>query len=345
MRSTGSPLRRAALASALLACLAPTSPPGAGDAGEGPDTLWVDAESSVLARRGTRAEPFHRIGEALEVVRGPSVIRVASGEYRENITIPDGVALVGEGSSRPIVRGPWLRRKHVITMLGKSSLEFLRVTGGEEGVHVDVNAHVRLMNVEILDNHRNGIGFERVEKVGGEPATVEIEDCLISGNKDGIDLESTRGVIRESRLVGNSDDGIDYDGNTDCAVLHNEIRDNGDDGIEIRLKRDTLARIEGNVITGNDEDGIEIIDSWQPKPTANHVEISDNVIRDNARYGIGAVEHASEDGKPGLQIEGIVLGENHISGNGRADVAGVEAPRGTALRDPAPSGGTRTPPP
>lgn len=343
MRSTGAPLRRAALASALLACLAPTSPPAARDAGEGPDTLWVDAGSSVFARRGTRAEPFHRIGEALEAVRGPTWIRVASGDYRESVKIPDGVALVGEGPSRPIVRGPWLRRRRVITMRGKSSLEFLRVTGGEEGVHVDVNAHVRLVNVEIVDNHRNGIGFERVENVGGEPATVEIEDCLISGNKDGIDLESTRGVIRESRLVGNSDDGIDYDGNTDCAVLDNKIRDNGDDGIEIRLKRDTLARIEGNVITGNGEDGIEIIDTWQPKPTANHVEISDNVIRDNARYGIGAVEHASEDVKPGLQIEGIALGENRVSANGRADVAGVETRRGTALRDPAHPRGMRTP--
>jgi hypothetical protein len=318
------------------------STPGARDAGEGSGTLWVDAGSSALARRGTRAEPFHRIGEALEAVRGPTSIRVASGEYRESVTIPDGVALVGEGPSRPTIRGPWLRRTHVVTMLGKSSLEFLRVTGGEEGVHVAVDAHVRLEDVEIVDNHRNGIGFDRVEKVGGTPATVEIAHCLISGNKDGIDLESTRGVIRQSRIVGNSDDGIDYDGNTDWAVLENEIRDNGDDGIEIRLKKDTLARIADNVITGNGEDGIEIIDTWQPEPTANRVEISDNVIRDNARYGIGAVEHASEDVKPGLQIEGIVLGENRVSGGGRADVAGVRA---SSPRDPAASRGTRKPTP
>jgi parallel beta-helix repeat protein len=204
---------------------------------------------------------------------------------------------------------------------------------------VAVDARVRLADVEIVDNHRNGIGFDRMEKVGGAPATVEIEDCLISGNQDGIDLESTRGVIRDSRLVGNRDDGIDYDGNTDCAALDNRIRDNGDDGIEIRLKRDTRARIEGNVISGNGEDGIEIIDTWQPKPTANRVEIADNVIRDNARYGIGAVEHASEDVRLGLRIAGIVLGENRVSGNGRAEIAGVDSLRATVLPDPAPPRG------
>jgi hypothetical protein len=295
----------------------------------------VDSASSAVARRGSRAEPFHRIGEALAALRGPTTIRVAGGEYRETLTIPDGVALVGAGPSRPVLRGPWLRRGPVVTMHGRSSLEFLRVTGGEEGVHVSIDAHVRLVDVEVVDNRRNGIGFDRVEKVGGEPATVEIVDCLISGNQDGIDLESTRGVIRDSRMVGNRDDGIDYDGNTDCAVLDNQIRGNGDDGIEIRLKRDTRARIDGNVISGNGEDGIEIIDTWQPQPTANHVEIADNVIRDNARYGIGAVEHASEDVRQGLRVAGIVLGENRLSGNGRAEVAGVEPLEAAARRDPA----------
>jgi hypothetical protein len=65
------------------------------------------------------------------------------------------------------------------------------------------------------------------------------------------------------------------------------------------------------------------------------VEIADNVIRDNARYGIGAVEHASEDVRLGLRIAGIVLGENRLSGNGRAELAGVETLETAARRDPA----------
>ena len=344
-RSKGSPLRRAALAGAVLASIAATAPRPAEGVVESASTLWVDAASPARLPRGTRAEPYPTIGEALAAARPGSVIRVAPGEYWENVTIPHGIALVGEGPSRPILHGAspfWpFWRKPVVTMHGESSLEFVRVTGGEEGVHVDVNARIRLARVEIVDNHRNGIGFERVEKVGGEPATVDIEDCLITGNSDGIDLESTRGEIRKSRLIGNRDDGVDYDGNTDCAVVDNEIRDNGDDGIEIRLKQDTLARIERNRIRGNGEDGVEIINTWQPEPTANRVEIADNEIHGNSRYGIGAVDQVSEEVQPGLRIAGIVLGQNRLSGNGKADVAGVSAPSGPAPRRPARAGSVR----
>jgi len=318
-------------AGALLACLSPAHPPAeAGPASA--STLWVDASARASDARGSAEAPFPRLRDALARAGAGTRILVAAGEYRETVTIPDGVSVVGAGPGRTVLRGRRFSRAPVVTLRGRSSLEALRVTGGEEGVHVDVNADIRLARVEILDNRRNGIGFERVEAVGGEPARVEIEDCLVSGNSDGIDLESTRGVIRGCRLVGNRDDGVDYDGDTDCALVGSEIRDNGDDGVEIRLKRETRARLEGNRISGNGEDGIEIIESVRPGPTANRVEMSGNAIHANVRYGIGVVARASEDVREGLRIPGLVLGENRISGNGRADLAGTNGPRASDRR-------------
>lgn len=185
-----------------------------------------------------------------------------------------------------------------------------------------MNTNARILNCEIVDNTDDGIGFERAAKTGDAPATVHIRNCLVSGNRDGIDLEGTRGVVRRCRLIRNRDDGLDYDGDTDCNALDNEIRDNRDDGIEIRLERRTLARMEGNVITGNGEDGIEIINTPVAEATANRVRIVWNTIRENVRYGIGGVDQTTEEVKEGLLIRGVLPRDNVVEGNGKGQVAG-----------------------
>jgi hypothetical protein len=283
-------------------------------------TLWVDAASQQATEDGSLAFPFKSIGKALGVARAGNLLRVKAGEYRENIILGDGLTLEGQGL--PVIRAadPALP---VVILRGKTALKYVRITGGADGIIVDVNTDARILGCEIVDNADDGIGFERAEKPGDTPATVHIRDCLVSGNTDGIDLESTRGVVRGCRLIKNRDDGLDYDGDTDCNALDNEIRDNRDDGIEIRLERKTYARIRGNIITGNREDGIEIINTPVAGETANQVRIVGNTLRENSRYGIGGVDQKTEEVKEGLVIQGVWLKQNVVESNGKGQIAGL----------------------
>jgi len=291
---------------------------GAG-AGSCPPAIWVDVASQAATEDGSEAFPFKSVTQALGAAGPGSVLRVKAGEYRENIVLGDGLTLVGEGL--PVLRAAD-PAKPVVVMRGKTVLESFRVTGGADGIIVDVNTDARIVNCEIVDNLDDGIGFERPGKPGDTPATVQIEGCLVSGNADGIDLESTRGVVLKCRLIKNRDDGLDYDGDTDCDALDNEIRDNRDDGIEIRLQRTTRARIEGNTITGNGEDGIEIINTPVTGATENLVQILRNTILGNSRYGIGGVDQKTEEVKEGLIILGVLLSENVVDKNGKGQIAG-----------------------
>ena len=83
-------------------------------------------------------------------------------------------------------------------------------------------------------------------------------------NGDGIDYESGGGICRDNVFENNSDDAIDLDGDSEATIEGNIIRNNGDDGIEVRLHAysgPTLnIIIRNNTISGNGEDGIQLID-------------------------------------------------------------------------------------
>ena len=283
-------------------------------------TLWVDGASQQALEDGSEAFPFKSVGKALEVAGPGALVRVKAGEYGENVVLGDGVNLVGQGL--PVLRAADTA-KPVVIMRGKTLLKSFRITGGADGIIVDVNTDARVLDCEIVDNADDGIGFERAQKPDETPATIHIRNCLITGNSDGIDLEGTRGVVRNCRLIKNRDDGLDYDGDTDCNAQENEIRDNRDDGIEIRLERTTRASIRQNLISGNGEDGIEIINTPVVGVTENRVRIQKNIIRGNARYGIGGVDQKTEEVREGLVILGVSLRHNVVESNGKGQVAGL----------------------
>ena len=284
--------------------------------------LWVNVGSKSAHETGTREAPYRSLGRALANAPAACVLRVASGEYREHVTLRDGITLKGEGSTRPVVRGAD-RTRPTVQMSGTCAMDFIHVTGGGDGIVATLGSKVRIVRCEVVNPGGDGIHFEK-HRGGTNPRTeIHIEDCYVSGARDGIDVEGNKGQVIRSRLIGNTDDGLDYDGDTDFAALDNDIRDNFDDGIEIRLQTRTRARIEHNVILGNGEDGIEVIDTPESGPTANEVTISENMVRANRRYGISAVNQGTEDIKQGLEIHGIRLGANSVAANLKDQIVGV----------------------
>jgi hypothetical protein len=122
-------------------------------------------------------------------------------------------------------------------------------------------------------------------------AAIEIAHNRFLRNKDALDYEGGGGVCRNNLFEHNRDDGVDLD--KDCAVTieDNVIRDNGDDGIEIRLHEYSgpVLRIvvRGNVISGNEEDGIQLID--YPDRSDRELLIERNLFRANAMAAVGCM--------------------------------------------------------
>jgi hypothetical protein len=154
-------------------------------------------------------------------------------------------------------------------------------------------------------------------------APAEYSNIRITGTNDGIDFESgSGGLVRDSMFELNSDDALDLDGAVDVTIERNEIRNNGDDGIEIRLHDlpgytgPTLQIvIRDNNILGNGEDGIQLIDDTTLTPRAFTIER--NIIADNAFAGVGMMccQNSVEDFQGASIPERVLLVNNTFSGN------------------------------
>jgi len=92
---------------------------------------------------------------------------------------------------------------------------------------------------------------------------ISIENNNITLNNDGIDYESGGGFCSENIIHDNRDDAIDLDGSVQVDIVNNEISENDDDGIEIRLHEysgpELMINIVENMISLNGEDGIQLI--------------------------------------------------------------------------------------
>jgi hypothetical protein len=130
-------------------------------------------------------------------------------------------------------------------------------------------------------------------------APFHLDYCFITGCEDGIDYESgSAGTCLNSVFQGNLDDGIDLDGSLGTLLIQgNIIAGNDNDGIEIRLhphQGDTaLCMISNNWIFNNGEDGIQFID--YPDTSHRVYVLERNLIYDNAMAGIGLMDNGETD--------------------------------------------------
>ena len=137
------------------------------------------------------------------------------------------------------------------------------------------NAHGSRVIGLTLSNGENGVAAA---------CAVDVVHCRVLGCGDGVDyIDGAGGTIRNSLFANCGDDGIDLNGYMDIAIRDNVIRDNRDDGIEYRLYAYTgptkQVDIVGNLIRGNGEDGIQLID--YPAVSNIVVRIERNLLTGN----------------------------------------------------------------
>jgi parallel beta-helix repeat protein len=151
-------------------------------------------------------------------------------------------------------------------------------------------------------------------------AMFNLLNCVVRLTVDAVDYEDgSGGLVQYCTFELNLDDGIDLDDAVDIVIEDNVIRNNGDDGIEIRMQDysgPTLnVIIKRNEIHGNAQDGIQLI--HYGNPTNRSFEITHNYIYDNVDAGIGMMNEktTNEDFRAADIPETVIVCNNTFANN------------------------------
>ena len=260
-------MRRSALAGAatlVLAACGDTAIPG----------VSPHTEAPRFATTVTVPGDFPSIQAAHDAASSGDTILVAPGTYVGQLTITKAITLAshylitGDESyiATTIIDGDGRSYAIQIPSTAEAGATIQGVTIQNAGDGIRPYAHFNLLN------------------------------CRVWDTSDGVDYEGGGGgLVQYCTFELNSDDGLDLDDDVALVMADNVIRNNNDDGIEIRLYSYTGPTlnivITRNEIYGNGEDGIQLIS--YDVPTDRFFEISYNYIYDNVDAGIGMMDQAT----------------------------------------------------
>lgn len=141
--------------------------------------------------------------------------------------------------------------------------------------------HLRNVHIGNVISTPTGDAGISVRPAAGRQAVAVIEDSRVDGNKIGLRVEARANVVvRDSSLSGNSNNGIAIISSTDLAratIEGSTLNFNGVGGAATAgvklVGASTIARLSGNVITGND---VGLLNSG-----GQIVSFGDNVVSGN----------------------------------------------------------------
>lgn len=149
--------------------------------------LYVAAACGVGSEEGTQQAPFATITAALKAAKDGQTISVASGVYRESLSLGKGVRLVGAGRDAVQIQ-PDAGRGIQVSGSGAVRVESLSVVGAQFAGIGSSGAPLLLKDVEVRKTSRPKdpvtglpLGGNGVEVTGGGALT--LEGCVISGNQ------------------------------------------------------------------------------------------------------------------------------------------------------------------
>jgi len=235
-------------------------------------TIHVDDNASG-AQDGSYSHPYSSISEALRHAGDGDEVYIHDGKYSENITVPKGVAVKGNYKDRGRVVIEGGKSHPTVTMKHGSSLSFVTVQEGKDGISVAEDARVKLYDVLVKGAKRDGIRADSAPREKNHRLYVEKVEVKGSGKA---------GIFSEKRYV---------------VLVNDFIHDNGTDGIDFLAG--TQAWLED--VRSNDNDG----SGWKAVIDGSEIWSRDNQFRRNGREGI-QVESDGAAGKFGVKTSKTV---------------------------------------
>lgn len=267
------------------------------------EVAYVDADAKS-GGDGSKKNPFQTIEDALE--EGADEIRIASGTYKEDIIVPKGVSVEGDGKDT-IIFGK-------VTLEDETELEDLTVRGG--WVRVADGADATLEACTIEDANKNAL------ETSGKGTLVVRDVTIKNSSKKGMYIQSGKDIdIRGSVVRDNAEEGIDIRENVDGVIRGNTIRKNGESGIEVIVGKSELD-ITDNTIISNGSSGIAV-QYYDIASAYGAITISGNILKGNDQYGVSCKFPSNPAPASSYWEKSITLSGNTFSKNGDGSVYDV----------------------
>ena len=235
-------------------------------------------------------EDYDSIQKAIDAAKSDDIVLVAPGTYHMSLKIEAKTLTLAS---------------HHLTSNDPKDIEATILDGGDERGKPGKEAVITVGKKTGPQTRITGFTVRNGDDGITCAATINIDHNRFLSNGDAIDYEGGGGRCHDNFFDANRDDAIDLDGPCTVTIENNTIRNNKDDGIEMRLHPYKGARlvtlIRNNRILGNGEDGIQLIDYEDLSDRL--VVIEGNVIAGTAMAAIGCMDKG--DTKEDYRAAGI----------------------------------------
>lgn len=253
------------------------------------NSVFVNQNSPYPLQNGSAQYPFKNISTAVDFVReNPDFnsIFIAPGTYREKIIAGRGIKLLGE-NKEVVISNPDENSGSTLRLQGDNLLYNISARKGRYAIYIEKSARTDIVNSEASQAKWYGI-YSEINEDSGENADVRIIRSRVADNAlQGLYLQKGFFLISRSVVENNGEEGIDLHFGINARIRNNEIRKNGESGIETEIDDNDLL-IENNIIENNGKNGINL----QTGMSKGKIAIFNNAIKGNLKYGIRCAFHA-----------------------------------------------------
>jgi hypothetical protein len=269
---------------------------------------------------GSADHPYRSLGKALKNAKPGTEVHVRTGTYKENITIPKDVKVIGRKKDiGDVVIQADTDKKPAVTMKNDSEIDHLTVKGGKHGIQVVEDAEATIYDVVVKDSEGDGIHIDSGSREKKYQVVVS-ESKAKDNDKAGIYVGKKRNVvIVDSEVKENKKDGLDISEGGKVWVNDNNIAQNLGSGVKVWLDGAEVT-LKDNKVRHNKREGVEINASGK----AGSVSFKKMSISGNGRYGVAQVARTAA----ALKSFGFVhfdagVNANHFEKNGTGSISSI----------------------
>jgi len=276
----------------------------------GSKSIYVD-EDNKGTQDGSYDHPYRTISKALKHAKGSTVVYVAKGTYKENITLPKDVKLVGGKNADDVIIKADNPDQPTIVMKDDTEVNKITVVGGRHGIRVLEHAEARIVRSVVKGSTRDGVHIDKGSRDKKEQ--VVIEKSVIKNNRmAGIFSEKRHLIVTNTDITGNGD-GVDLVAEVKAWFADSRILENRGSGFKLTLDGASFWS-KNNSIRRNGREGVEV----NSYGSAGSIGFKKAAFVDNGRYAIARIAR-SGDG----DFRGLVLDTNRYEGNLRGSISPV----------------------
>jgi parallel beta-helix repeat protein len=265
-------------------------------------TIYVSNSGSDINGDGSQGNPYGTIGKGTAEAASGDTVSVAAGTYNENVSLKNGVRIIGAGSGITTIQGLGTAQVVDGTAVQNAEISGFTITGSSSttsGMYCADCTGLVIRQNSIIDNGdsttSNGILLTGA-------STALIEHNVITGNAtSGITIGGTsRVIVRNNIIAQNSDCGIFHNSSGTSYIINNVIDRNG-----------TVSGGRSGILT------------WEPDVIMNNIITNNGYASYNTSVGIYVASGAIP-----------IISYNNVWGNFNGDYYGVSAGNGDISSDP-----------